>query len=190
MIFTVPAHPHAGLTGACREKLSRGTLHTALCCQHFSCLAGDVFVELNKLIQVHNAWRFHHTILLIYLYLGRKCTNIPLEHEAQIIMDKTRTIQLWNGTIIGLVWLEEVKLFQMQIWKNFLFIYIFFLNEQQKLSTTTLHSQLQSNFSSAGFVLVLNTNNSTSESKIFFFFFAKTDLNWKLLMCGDHTWIV
>lgn len=147
MIFTVPAHPHAGLTGACREKLSRGTLHTALCCQHFSCLAGDVFVELNKLIQVHNAWRFHHTILLIYLYLGRKCTNIPLEHEAQIIMDKTRTIQLWNGTIIGLVWLEEVKLFQMQIWKNFLFIYFFKWTTKTVYNYTTLTITKQFQFS-------------------------------------------
>lgn len=62
----VPAHPHAGLAGLCG-----GQHGGAPCRQHLSCLAGDVMVQLDELVQVHDARRFHRSGLFVDL-VGRK----------------------------------------------------------------------------------------------------------------------
>lgn len=51
----LPAHPHAGLAGVCGGELGRRALGGALCRQHLRSLAGNVPVQLDELVQVHNA---------------------------------------------------------------------------------------------------------------------------------------
>lgn len=47
-------HPHAGLTGVRGGEQGRWALGGSLCRQHLSSLAGDVTVQLDKLVQVHD----------------------------------------------------------------------------------------------------------------------------------------
>lgn len=63
----VPAHPHAGLAGVCGGQHGGRVPGGALCRQHLSRLAGDVVVQLDELVQVHDARRFHHSGLLVDL---------------------------------------------------------------------------------------------------------------------------
>lgn len=51
----VPAHPHAGLTGVCGGQHGGRVPGGSICRQHLSCLAGDVTVQLDELVQVHDA---------------------------------------------------------------------------------------------------------------------------------------
>lgn len=51
----IPAHPHAGLAGVCGGQLDGRLPGGSLCRQHLGCLAGDVVVQLDELVQVHDA---------------------------------------------------------------------------------------------------------------------------------------
>lgn len=67
-----PAHPHAGLAGVRGGELGGRTLGGAPCRQHLSSLAGDVAVQLDELVEVHDARGFHHAVLLVYLGGGKQ----------------------------------------------------------------------------------------------------------------------
>lgn len=63
----IPAHPHAGLAGVCGGQLDGRLPAGSFCRQHLCCLAADVVVQLDELVQVHDAWRFHRPSLLVDL---------------------------------------------------------------------------------------------------------------------------
>ena len=64
---SLPAHPHAGLTGVRGREPGGRALGGALCRQHLGSLAGNVAVQLGELVQVHDARCLHHSILFVDL---------------------------------------------------------------------------------------------------------------------------
>lgn len=74
-VCKIPAHPHAGLAGVFWWQRSRGSLGYSFWTKYFSCLTGDVFVEMDKLVQIHNTGGLHHSILLVNLQAHRESSN-------------------------------------------------------------------------------------------------------------------
>lgn len=63
----IPAHPHAGLAGVGGGQLGGRLPGASLRRQHLGCLAADVVVQLDELVQVHDARRIHRSSLLVDL---------------------------------------------------------------------------------------------------------------------------
>ena len=68
----IPSHPKTSLTRCYRCWVFIRVFRGGALCQYSCCLTCDVFIKLDKLVQIHDPWCFHNATAFVNLKIQRK----------------------------------------------------------------------------------------------------------------------
>lgn len=68
----IPSHPKTSLTRCYRGWVFIWVFRGGALCQYPCCLTCDVFIKLDKLVQIHDPWCFHNATAFVNLKIERK----------------------------------------------------------------------------------------------------------------------
>lgn len=72
LMYCIPSHPKTSLTRCYRWWVFTRVFRGGVLCQYSCCLTCDVFIKLNKLVQIHDSWCFHNATAFVNLKIQRK----------------------------------------------------------------------------------------------------------------------
>lgn len=91
-MYCVPSHPKTSLTRCYRWQVFIRVFRGGALCQHFCCLTCDVFIKLNKLVQIHDPWCFHNATAFVNLKIQRKWGEKPQQYTQPLPLKRLQFV--------------------------------------------------------------------------------------------------